>query len=83
MRRTLEDIDADIAEVRKAKQDLLLGRRPQSIKRGDREVAFGSDFRGAASELDRELLRLRVERSRVTGDRSPLAPFTPSGLGRS
>jgi hypothetical protein len=81
MSRPLAEIDADIAEAKTALKDLLLGRRPQSIKRGDREIAFGSDFRGAKQALEQHLAALQVERARALGLPSPVRPYVPRGIG--
>jgi hypothetical protein len=75
MPRTLEEIDADIAEVRKAEREFLLGRRPQSMKHGEREISFGSNFAETRRMLTQELFKLRTERARLTGEAAPGRPI--------
>lgn len=75
MARTIAEIDADIAEVSKAKRDLLVGKRPQAMKHGEREISFGSNFRATLDALNQELSLLQVERARAGGGPSPLRPL--------
>ena len=82
--RTVEQIDADLAVVDAALTALLTGTRPQSVKHGEREVSYGSNFTASETGLRRRKRELQVERARAAGCASPVKPhdpFTTTGLG--
>ena len=72
--RTLVEIDADIAKIRSAMDEVLTGSRVTEMGKGDRTVKFSTG--GASDEvaLRRRLAELRAERARVSGDLSPARP---------
>ena len=74
MARTLAEIDADIAKFQKAQDDLVLGKRLQGVKHGDREAQYGSNFSATERSIARRLRELAAERARITGDLSPNRP---------
>lgn len=78
--RALADIDADIAEIEAARRALLTGKAASSMKHGDREIRFEGGMAERRQALEAELLKLRHERSQVTGERSPMAPHRPRGI---
>ncbi|MGP1276011.1 MAG: hypothetical protein ACQRW7_11390 [Caulobacterales bacterium] len=79
--RTLAEIDADIAAFQAARRKALLGEAVSSMKHGDREIRFEGGMEKRVQMIDAELLKLRHERSQLTGERSPMAAYHPRGMG--
>ena len=77
MTRTLTEINAEIVQYEKAKKDLMLGKRPQTIKKGDRELSFGSiNITEVRNLISQELRTLYWERAQLTGQSQTHGPIT-------
>ena len=75
MPRTIEQIDADIASFETARRSRLLGQTATRVSYDGESVDYSSV---SLEELDRELVRLRLERAAVSGEPSGLRPFRPT-----
>ena len=72
MARTLAEIDAEIAALEAAKRARLTGRQASKVSYDGK---ISTEFATASlTDIETELLKLRAERARLTGDRSPVAP---------
>ncbi|HEV7278402.1 MAG TPA: hypothetical protein VGN80_19145 [Devosiaceae bacterium] len=76
---TLEEIDAALVELRAAKQARLLGNTTTKVGYSDGSAEFAVS---TLSEINGEIARLEVARSRLTGCRSGLGPIRPGFGGR-
>lgn len=75
MARSISEIEADMAETRKAYTALLRGTRPQSMEHGERKISFGSNFAATRDALLAEMAALKAELARLQGRPSPRRPL--------
>jgi hypothetical protein len=77
---TVDEIDAAIASLEAAKLAKLTGRQLASSNFPDTGgVTFSTSTVG---EINREIARLRIERSKITGEPAGYGPFVPGFGGR-
>lgn len=77
---TLAEIDAEIAELRQAEKDCLVGKRRTEVRYGDTGVRFGGDHAATLTAIRQRLTELQLLHSQLAGEPSGLGPFRP-GLG--
>ena len=72
MARTVAELDAAIAALEAAKLARLTGRQATKVGYdGKISTEFASS---TVAELEAEIMKLRAERARLTGERSPVRP---------